>query len=137
MAFKNNILCFGVNQMADSDGLKAGIENIKKLRVEFWENLLVPGSDLELNQNLEKAGRVADFLELGELFAKDALSREESCGGHFREEFQDSEGETLRDDDKFKYVAAWQYQDGNAKTATLHQEALNYEFIKIAARNYK
>jgi succinate dehydrogenase / fumarate reductase flavoprotein subunit len=97
----------------------------------------VPGDANEMNTELEKAMRVADFIELGQLMAVDALHRLESCGGHFREEYQDSEGETLRDDDNFKYVAAWEYQDGDAKKAALHKEALNYEYIKIAARNYK
>lgn len=107
------------------------------LREEFYKDVFVPGDGNEMNPELEKAMRVADFIELGQLMAVDALHRHESCGGHFREEFQDSEGETLRDDENFKYVAAWQYQDGNAQSATLHKEALNYEFIKIAARNYK
>jgi succinate dehydrogenase / fumarate reductase flavoprotein subunit len=90
-----------------------------------------------MNTELEKALRVADFIELGQLMAVDALNRNESCGGHFREEYQDAEGETLRDDEKFKMVAAWEYQGGDAKQATLHKEELKYEFIKIAARNYK
>jgi succinate dehydrogenase / fumarate reductase flavoprotein subunit len=80
---------------------------------------------------------VADFIELGQLMARDALERNESCGGHFREEYQDAEGETLRDDENYKYVAAWEYKGMNAKDSNLHKEALNYEFIKIAARNYK
>ena len=90
--------------------LKEAIEEISALRKDFWENVKVPGSIDSKNQELEKAGRVADFLELGELFAKDALHRNESCGGHFREEYQTEEGEALRDDKNFKYVAAWEYK---------------------------
>ena len=89
----------------------------------------------ELNPELEKAGRVADFIELGELMCKDALNRNESCGGHFREEYQDEDGETLRDDEAYKYVAAWEYL--SASESSLHKEDLIYENIKIAARNYK
>ena len=90
-----------------------------------------------MNTELEKALRVADFIELGQLMAVDALHRNESCGGHFREEFQDAEGETLRDDDNFKYVAAWEYKGMDATQSVLHKEELKYEAIKIAARNYK
>jgi succinate dehydrogenase / fumarate reductase flavoprotein subunit len=86
---------------------------------------------------LEKALRVADLIELGQLMAMDALQRNESCGGHFREEYQDSEGETLRDDENFKFVGAWEYQGDDISKETLHKEELKYEFIKIAARNYK
>ncbi|MCF8220468.1 MAG: fumarate reductase/succinate dehydrogenase flavoprotein subunit [Cryomorphaceae bacterium] len=118
-------------------GLKEAIEEIKALREAFYADVFVPGDANEMNTELEKALRVADFLELGQLMAVDALNRNESCGGHFREEYQDAEGETLRDDDNFKMVAAWEYQGPDAKQATLHKEELNYEFIKIAARNYK
>ena len=90
-----------------------------------------------MNSELEKAMRVADFIELGQLMAIDALERNESCGGHFREEFQDAEGETLRDDKKYKHVAAWEYQGMDVTKSILHKEELNYEFIKIADRNYK
>jgi succinate dehydrogenase / fumarate reductase flavoprotein subunit len=90
-----------------------------------------------MNPELEKALRVADFIELGQLMAVDALHRNESCGGHFREEYQDAEGETLRDDENFKYVAAWEYKGMDAKQSVLHKEELKYEAIKIAARNYK
>ena len=89
-----------------------------------------------MNPELEKAGRVADFLELGELFAKDALVREESCGGHFREEYQTPEGEALRDDENFKFVSAWEYK-GAPKDAVLHKEALVYENIEVKTRSYK
>ncbi len=116
--------------------LKEAIEEISALRMDFWENVKVPGSIDSKNQELEKAGRVADFLELGELFAKDALHRNESCGGHFREEYQTEEGEALRDDKNFKYVAAWEYK-GEPKDAALHKEDLVYENIELKTRSYK
>ena len=97
----------------------------------------VPGSADELNPQLEKALRVADFIDLGQLMAMDALQRNESCGGHFREEYQDAEGETLRDDENFSFVSAWEYKGDDITQAELHKEELKYEFIKIAARNYK
>jgi succinate dehydrogenase / fumarate reductase flavoprotein subunit len=117
-------------------GLLKARDLIKKLRNEFWTNVNVPGTADEFNPELEKALRVADFLELGELMIVDALNRNESCGGHFREEYQEEGGETKRDDEKYGYVAAWEYQgmDGNP---ILHQEELVYENIKIASRNYK
>ena len=118
-------------------GLKEAVDEINALREAFYADVFVPGDADEMNTELEKALRVADFIELGQLMAVDALNRNESCGGHFREEYQDAEGETLRDDENFKMVAAWEYQGGDAQKATLHQEPLNYEFIKIAARNYK
>jgi succinate dehydrogenase / fumarate reductase flavoprotein subunit len=118
-------------------GLKEAVEEIKALREAFYADVFVPGDANEMNTELEKALRVADFIELGQLMAVDALNRNESCGGHFREEYQDAEGETLRDDENFKMVAAWEYQDGEATRSTLHKEELKYEFIKIAARNYK
>jgi succinate dehydrogenase / fumarate reductase flavoprotein subunit len=121
----------------NAQGLSEAIEEIAVLREEFYKDVFVPGDANELNQELEKALRVADFMELGQLMARDALERNESCGGHFREEYQDAEGETLRDDENYKYVAAWEYKGMNAKDSNLHKEALNYEFIKIAARNYK
>ena len=116
--------------------LKEAIEEISALRKDFWENVKVPGSIDSKNQELEKAGRVADFLELGELFAKDALHRNESCGGHFREEYQTEEGEALRDDENFKYVAAWEFK-GEPKDAELHKEDLVYENIELKTRSYK
>lgn len=116
--------------------LKEAIKEISELRKDFWENVKVPGSIDSKNQELEKAGRVADFLELGELFAKDALHRNESCGGHFREEYQTPEGEALRDDENFKYVAAWEYK-GEPKDAELHKEDLVYENIELKTRSYK
>jgi succinate dehydrogenase / fumarate reductase flavoprotein subunit len=117
--------------------LKEAIEEIGNLRTEFYADVYVPGAADEMNSELEKAMRVADFIELGQLMAIDALERNESCGGHFREEFQDAEGETLRDDKKYKHVAAWEYQGMDVTKAILHKEELNYEFIKIADRNYK
>jgi len=116
--------------------LKEAIEEIAELRADFWKNVKVPGTMDGMNQELEKAGRVADFLELGELFAKDALHRNESCGGHFREEYQTKDGEALRDDENFKYVAAWEYK-GAPKDAVLHKEDLVYENIELKTRSYK
>ena len=126
-----------VGMARNEKGLTEAIEEIGKLREEFYQDVFVPGSANEFNQELEKALRVADFIELGQLMAKDALLRKESCGGHFREEYQDAEGETLRDDENFAYVAAWEYNGSDASKSVLHKEELKYEFIKIAARNYK
>jgi len=119
----------------NEQGLKEAIQEIRQLREEFWKEVRVPGSANEMNPELEKAGRVADFLELGELMCIDALNRDESCGGHFREEFQTEEGEALRDDAKYSYVAAWEYK-GNGNY-DLHKEELKYERIKVSARSYK
>ena len=120
--------------------LKDAIEEIAALREDFWKSVKVPGTKDTLNQELEKAGRVADFLELGELFAKDALDRNESCGGHFREESVEidgpQKGEALRDDKNFKYVSAWEYK-GAPKEALLHKEELNFENIELKTRSYK
>ncbi|MEY8849587.1 fumarate reductase/succinate dehydrogenase flavoprotein subunit [Psychroserpens sp. XS_ASV72] len=116
-------------------GLKEAITEIAELRAEFWKDVRVPGSNDEFNEELAKALRVADFLELGELFAKDALLREESAGGHFREEYQTAEGEAMRRKE-FQYVAAWEYK-GEPKDAVLHKEELNYEFIEVKERSYK
>jgi succinate dehydrogenase / fumarate reductase flavoprotein subunit len=122
--------------MARSEqGLKGAIEEIRALRAEFWKDVRVPGTADEFNPELEKAGRVADFLELGELMCLDALDRNESCGGHFREEYQTEEGEAQRDDENYKYVAAWEMNGDNQWT--LHKEQLVYENIKIAQRSYK
>ncbi|MBS3914975.1 MAG: fumarate reductase/succinate dehydrogenase flavoprotein subunit [Bacteroidetes bacterium] len=118
-----------------AEGLKEAIAEIQQLREEFWKEVRVPGSRFEFNPELEKAGRVADFLELGELMCKDALHRNESCGGHFREEYQTEEGEAMRDDDNFKYVAAWEFK--NMSDWDMHKENLVYENIKIAQRSYK
>ncbi len=117
-------------------GLRTALERIPKLREEFWHDVNVPGSDVELNQALEKAGRVADFLELGELLCRDALHREESCGGHFREEYQTPDGEALRNDEQFAYVAAWAYA-GPGKDPLLNKEPLVFENVKLSQRSYK
>lgn len=117
-------------------GLAKAIERLRALQDEYWRNVNVPGSAGELNQALEKAGRVADFFELGELMCADALHREESCGGHFREEYQTPEGEAQRDDDKFSYVAAWEYA-GPGRNPVLHKEPLHFEYVKPSQRSYK
>ena len=116
--------------------LESAITEIKALRNEFWQDVRVPGEANSMNPELEKAMRVADFLELGELFAKDALHRNESCGGHFREEYQTEEGEALRDDENFMYVAAWEYK-GEPSEAVLHKEPLQYDNIEVKTRSYK
>jgi len=116
--------------------LQEAIDEISALRDDFWENVKIPGTADSMNPELEKAGRVADFLELGELFAKDALTRNESCGGHFREEYQTPEGEAMRDDENFKFVSAWEYK-GEPKDAVLHKEDLVYENIELKTRSYK
>ncbi|MBK6609287.1 MAG: fumarate reductase/succinate dehydrogenase flavoprotein subunit [Leptospiraceae bacterium] len=117
-------------------GLEKAIKLIPELRQEFWNNVNVLGKNEELNQSLEKAGRVADFLEFGELMCRDALNREESCGGHFREEYQTPDGEAKRNDDKYCYVSAWEYKGENQKPVE-HKEELSYENIKLAQRSYK
>jgi succinate dehydrogenase / fumarate reductase flavoprotein subunit len=117
-------------------GLTHARDQIGKLREEFWSDVKVLGEGESFNQSLEKAGRVADFFELAELMCQDALHREESCGGHFREEHQTPEGEAQRDDDNFAYVAAWQY-NGAGKEATLHKEDLVFENVHLAQRSYK
>jgi succinate dehydrogenase / fumarate reductase, flavoprotein subunit len=117
-------------------GLEKALQQIPALREEFWQNVRVPGSADTLNQSLEQAGRVADFLELGELLCLDALTREESCGGHFREEYQHPDGECKRDDVAFAHVAAWEYQ-GLGKAPLRNAEPLNYEFVKPSVRSYK
>ena len=120
----------------DAEGLKAAIQKLSDLKKEFWSDLRIPGSGNDLNVELEKALRLADFIEIGELMAHDALDREESCGGHFRLEHQTEEGEALRHDDKFAYVSCWQYQ-GEDKAPVMLKEPLDYEFIVRQQRNYK
>jgi succinate dehydrogenase / fumarate reductase, flavoprotein subunit len=117
-------------------GLKAAIAKIPQLREEFWQNLAVPGTGEELNQSLEKAGRVADFLEFGELMCRDALHRNESAGGHFREEYQTDDGEAKRNDDEFSYVAAWEFT-GDVSSPKLNKEPLNFEYVHPSQRSYK
>ena len=119
----------------NSKELNEAIEEISELRSDFWKNVKVPGSKNEFNEELAKAGRVADFLELGELFAKDALVREESCGGHFREEHQTKEGEAVRKKE-YQFVSAWEYK-GEPKDAVLHKEKLEYNDIEVKERSYK
>ncbi|MEO5798241.1 MAG: fumarate reductase/succinate dehydrogenase flavoprotein subunit [Gemmatimonadales bacterium] len=120
----------------DRAGLQDALARIPALRAEFWENVKVPGSAETLNQSLEKAGRVADFLEFGELMCSDALIREESCGGHFRTEYQTEDGEAMRDDERFTHAAVWEYQ-GEGKAPVRHIEPLTFEFVKLATRSYK
>jgi succinate dehydrogenase / fumarate reductase flavoprotein subunit len=117
-------------------GLETALQKLPALREEFWENAVVPGAASELNQSLEYAGRVADFLEIGELMCLDALEREESCGAHLREEFQTDEGEALRDDENFAHVAAWEYTGEDSKPKR-HIEPLEYEYVALATRSYK
>lgn len=125
-----------VGMARNEEGLKKALDIIPELRKEFWSNVRIPGKADAMNTELEKAGRLADFLELGELMARDALNREESCGGHFREEHQTEENEALRNDDDFAYVAAWEYS-GDGKEAVLHKEDLVFENVKLTSRSYK
>jgi succinate dehydrogenase / fumarate reductase flavoprotein subunit len=120
----------------NEQGLTKALERLPELRDEFWHDVKVPGSGAALNQSLEKAGRVADFLELGELMCLDALHRSESCGGHFREESQTPEGEAQRDDERFSYVAAWQFGD-DPSNPVLHKEPLQFDYVHPTQRSYK
>ncbi|MCD7969380.1 MAG: fumarate reductase/succinate dehydrogenase flavoprotein subunit [Alistipes sp.] len=131
-----NIMWDNVGMARSKESLEKAIEEIQALRKEFWRDVRVAGVNDEFNQELEKALRLADFLELGELMAKDALNRNESCGGHFRVEYQTPEGEALRDDENYSYVAVWQYT-GDDSQPVLHKEQLGFEAIKVAQRNYK
>ena len=130
------ILWDDVGMARNEAGLRRALERIPRLRDEFWQNVSVPGPKNNLNKNLEYAGRVADYLEFAELLALDALHRTESCGGHFREESQTPDGEALRDDEHFSYVAAWQF-GGVGKQPTLHAEPLEFEYVKPSQRSYK
>nr|MBP6698063.1 fumarate reductase/succinate dehydrogenase flavoprotein subunit [Flavobacteriales bacterium] len=124
----------------NEQGLKEAITEIRAIRDEFYRDVRVPGKGSEFNQELEKAGRVADFLELGELMCVDALHRNESCGGHFREEYAETDGpqqgEAKRDDDNYAYVAAWEWT-GDSGKANLHKEALEFNEVKLTQRSYK
>lgn len=120
----------------NKEGLEFAINKIREIKEEFWQNVTVPGSGNDLNQQLENAGRVADFIELGELMCIDALNRNESCGGHFREEYQTPEGEAQRDDENYSYVAAWEYK-GAKEAPALNKEPLSFEYVKPAQRSYK
>jgi succinate dehydrogenase / fumarate reductase flavoprotein subunit len=131
----------------NEDGLNKLLDQLPNVREVFWRDVNVTGSDVELNQALERAGRVNDFLELAELLATDALHRRESCGGHFREESQTPEGEALRDDEHFAYVAAWEWagekdssepvSSGPLPTPVLHKESLEFEYVHLSQRSYK
>ena len=118
------------------EGLQRALARIPAIRAEFWENVKVPGAAATLNQSLEKAGRVADFLEFGELLCRDALEREESCGGHFRTEYQTADGEAQRDDARFAHAAVWEYR-GADQAPVRHIESMDFEFVKLATRSYK
>jgi len=123
--------------MARNDaGLRKALDRIPELRDEFWRNVKVPGQNEELNQNLERAGRVADFFELAELMCIDALHRNESCGGHFREEYQTDDNEAQRDDEHYAYAAAWEYT-GVGQPPVLHKEPLTFDYVHPAQRSYK
>jgi succinate dehydrogenase / fumarate reductase flavoprotein subunit len=117
-------------------GLDEALAKIPELREEFWRSVTIPGTGAEMNQELEKAGRVADFLELGELLCFDARERNESCGGHFREEFQTPEGEAMRNDDAYCYASAWEYK-GPRERQVLHKEPLTFEHVHLTQRSYK
>ena len=123
-----------VGMSRTKEDLEKTLQLIPKIKKDFWNNVKIPGTDKEFNPELEKAGRLADFIELGELMARDALHREESCGGHFREEYQTKDNEALRKDDQFSYVAAWEYKQ---EQHIMYQEELNFENVKLATRSYK
>jgi succinate dehydrogenase / fumarate reductase flavoprotein subunit len=125
-----------VGMSRNEAGLRQAVARIPALREEFWQNVSVPGPKNNMNKNLEYAGRVADYLEFAEVLAQDALHRSESCGGHFREESQTRDGEALRDDAAFSYVAAWEFR-GVGKEAALHKEPLTFEYVKPSQRSYK
>ncbi|MEJ2006030.1 MAG: FAD-binding protein, partial [Cyclobacteriaceae bacterium] len=131
-----NIMWEYCGMSRNEEGLKKAKKEIRQLRDEFWQNVKVVGTADELNQSLEKANRVSDFLELGELMIDDALNRDESCGGHFREESQTEEGEAKRKDDEYSYVAAWEYT-GPDKPEKLNKEQLVFENVKLTQRSYK
>ncbi len=118
------------------EGLEGALQNLPELRERFWNNVSVPGNDRGINQSLEKAGRVADFLEFAEVMLQDALTREESCGGHFREEYQTEEGEALRNDEEFTFVSAWEYK-GEGNAPVLHKEDLEFNYVPPTQRSYK
>ncbi len=125
-----------VGMARSSEGLQEAITAIGKLRESFWQDLALTGSDLDMNKQLEQANRLGDYLELGELMARDGLQREESCGGHFREEHQTPEGEARRDDENFMHVSAWEFK-GEGQEPEVHKEELSYENIAVKTRSYK
>jgi succinate dehydrogenase / fumarate reductase flavoprotein subunit len=118
----------------NKEGLEKAIQEIMEIKDQFWTDLKVTGSAMEVNTELEKALRLSDFLELAILMCKDALQREESCGAHFREEYQTEDGEAVRDDHNFSFVSAWDYNNGQYR---LHKESLNFEYVKPTIRSYK
>ncbi|MFW5753726.1 MAG: fumarate reductase/succinate dehydrogenase flavoprotein subunit [Marinilabiliaceae bacterium] len=125
-----------VGMARNKEGLQNALEKIQSIKKEFWNNVRIPGSAEDMNAELEKANRLADFIEIGELMARDALHREESCGGHFREEYQTQEGEALRNDDAYAYAGCWEYK-GEGQEPELHKEDLKFEVVKLVQRNYK
>jgi succinate dehydrogenase / fumarate reductase flavoprotein subunit len=125
-----------VGMARNKEGLEKAIKLIQELKKEFWKDVKIPGGLEGKNAELEKAWRTADYLELGELMARDALDRNESCGGHFREEYQTPEGEAMRDDKDYTYVSVWEHK-GDDQEPELHKEPLNYEYIEVKTRNYK
>jgi succinate dehydrogenase / fumarate reductase flavoprotein subunit len=125
-----------VGMARNKEGLQKALDRILEIKEEFWTNVRIPGKADGINLELEKAGRLADFIEIGELMARDAINREESSGGHFREEYQTEEGEALRRDDEFAYVACWEYK-GEDKEPVLHKEELKFEYVELKTRNYK
>jgi succinate dehydrogenase / fumarate reductase flavoprotein subunit len=131
-----NVMWEDVGMARSKESLERAIKEIAQLRKDFWKDVYVPGTDSEFNQEVEKALRLVDFLELGELMARDALNRNESCGGHFRVEYQTPEGEALRDDKNYAYVAVWEYK-GEDHAPVMHKEELNFEVAHPAQRNYK
>ncbi len=131
-----HIMWENVGMARTKESLEKAIKEVQRLRAEFWKDVKVPGTNEEFNQELEKALRLSDFLELGELMARDALNRNESCGGHFRSEYQTAEGEALRDDEHYAYVAVWEYT-GENKEPVMHKEELRFEAVHLAQRNYK
>jgi succinate dehydrogenase / fumarate reductase flavoprotein subunit len=131
-----NIVWEACGMARNHQGLEQAIERIPELREQFWKDVKVPGRGDDLNQSLEKAGRLADFMELAELMCRDALYREESCGGHFREEYVTPEGEAKRDDERFAHVAAWEFT-AVGSSPTLHKEPLTFENVPLSQRSYK
>ena len=132
-----NVMWNKVGMGRTPEGLAEAIKEIEEIRNDFWKNVKVPGEADGMNTELEKAFRVADFLELGQLMAKDALERKESCGGHFRWDHATPEGEAERDDENYKYVAAWEYKGDDINAEVLHKEELVYENIEVKTRSYK
>jgi succinate dehydrogenase / fumarate reductase flavoprotein subunit len=131
-----NILWEYCGMSRNEAGLKKAKSAIQALRQEFWKNVVVPGSPKDFNQSLERAGRVADFLEFGELMIIDALDRKESCGGHFNEAYQTEDNEAKRDDENFSHVSAWEYK-GEEQEPGFHKEPLEFENVELAQRSYK